>query len=100
MNAPASPRFQFHAPPRSILAPLAVLGSVVFLCAADFDLRDEAIFRQLVAPDAKLQRRAIDMQFTEGPVWVAADGGFLVFSDIPADELKKWTAKDGLTTFR
>lgn len=78
----------------------ALLGSLCLARAADFDIRNEAEFRKAVAPDAKLQRLATDMQFTEGPVWVAADGGFLVFSDIPADELKKWTAKDGLTTFR
>ncbi|MCU0784038.1 MAG: SMP-30/gluconolactonase/LRE family protein [Verrucomicrobia bacterium] len=40
------------------------------------------------------------MKFSEGPVWSARDGGYLVFSDIPSDELKKWTQKDGLTTFR
>lgn len=68
--------------------------------AADFDIRDEAEFGKIVAPDARLTKLATDMQFTEGPVWVAAQGGCLVFSDIPADELKKWAAQDGLTTFR
>ncbi|MFN7140545.1 MAG: SMP-30/gluconolactonase/LRE family protein [Limisphaerales bacterium] len=40
------------------------------------------------------------MKFTEGPVWVKKDGGYLVFSDIPSDELKRWTRKEGLTTYR
>jgi gluconolactonase len=40
------------------------------------------------------------MKFLEGPVWSDADGGFLLFSDIPADELKRWTAATGITPFR
>ncbi len=67
---------------------------------ADFEVRDAAEFRKVVSPEAKLEKLATGMQFTEGPVWVRRDGGYLVFSDIPADELKRWTAKDGLTTFR
>ena len=83
--------------------PFITIGSFAAACAvyaADFDVRDEAEFSRIVAPDAKLERLATDLQFTEGPVWVAAQGGCLVFSDIPADELKKWTAKDGVATFR
>jgi gluconolactonase len=79
---------------------LAGLASCAQACAAEFDIRDAAEFGNIVAADARLQRLATDMQFTEGPVWVAADGGGLIFSDIPADELKHWTARNGLTTFR
>ncbi len=81
-------------------------AALVFLCtlwlahAAEFNVHDEAMFRKAIAPEAKLERLATDMQFTEGPVWVAENGGYLVFSDIPADELKQWTAKGGVTTFR
>ena len=68
--------------------------------AADFDVRNEAEWKKIVPADAKLQKLAGDMGFVEGPVWVNKDGGFLVFSDIPNDELKKWTPKDRLSTFR
>ena len=41
------------------------------------------------------------MTFTEGPCWFDdARGGYLIFSDIPANHLKRWTAKDGLSVFR
>jgi len=70
------------------------------LHAADFDVRDSAEFKRIVPADAKLKKLAGDLGFVEGPVWVNKDGGFLVFSDIPNDELKKWTESDGLTTFR
>ncbi|MBE0544904.1 MAG: SMP-30/gluconolactonase/LRE family protein [Verrucomicrobia bacterium] len=79
---------------------LACLASAWASYAADFEMRDEAEFKKIVAPGAKLERLATDMRFTEGPVWLAADGGYLVFSDIPADELKKWSPKEGLSTFR
>lgn len=68
--------------------------------AAEFEVRDEAGFKKIVPAGAKLERLATGMKFTEGPVWLAESGGCLVFSDIPSDELKKWTAKDGLTVFR
>ena len=38
--------------------------------------------------------------FRAGTLRLVADGGLLVFSDIPSDELKKWSKKDGLSTFR
>jgi len=71
------------------------------LIAADgepFLIRNEAEFKKCVAADARVQKLAGDLMFTEGPTW--HPGGFLVFSDIPANELKKWTKADGLTTFR
>jgi gluconolactonase len=63
-----------------------------------FTINNATEFRQCVAPNAELKKLAGDMMFTEGPVWMP--GGFLVFSDIPANELKKWNARDGVTTFR
>jgi len=75
--------------------------SLLFAVPAQFDIRDEAEFAKIVSPDSKLEKLATGMKFTEGPVWVTSkDGGFLVFSDIPANELKKWNEKGGLTTFR
>jgi gluconolactonase len=57
-------------------------------------------FARCVDPTAVVRKLAGDMIFTEGPVWVPRDGGHLIFSDIPADELKHWSEKDGLATFR
>ncbi len=79
---------------------LVLFIQVWLAIGADFDIRNEAEFKKIVAPDAKVEKLATNLKFTEGPVWLAQDGGYLVFSDIPADELKKWTAKDGLATFR
>ncbi|MGH7279486.1 MAG: SMP-30/gluconolactonase/LRE family protein [Candidatus Rokuibacteriota bacterium] len=37
--------------------------------------------------------------FTEGPVWHPT-GKFLLWSDMPGDHLRRWSAADGITTFR
>lgn len=63
-----------------------------------FLIKNEAEFKKCVAADARVQKLAGDMMFTEGPTW--HPDGFLVFSDIPANELKKWTRADGLSTYR
>jgi len=62
------------------------------------ELADE--FARCVDPAAEVRKLAGGMGFTEGPVWVPRDGGYLVFSDIPGDELKRWCEKDGLAVFR
>jgi gluconolactonase len=76
----------------------------LFFCvnafAGELEPKDEAEFYKLVAKDAKIEKLGGGMKFLEGPAWVAKDGGYLLFSDIPANEIKKWTAKDGVTTFR
>lgn len=37
--------------------------------------------------------------FTEGPLW-HSQAGFLLFSDMPGDHLRRWSPGEGVTTFR
>lgn len=53
----------------------------------------------LIDADAELTQLGTGCEFTEGPVW-HAEGKFLLFSDIPANQMKKWTADEGITNFR
>ena len=53
----------------------------------------------LIDANAELEQLGTGCEFTEGPVW-HAEGRFLLFSDIPANQMKKWTAEDGITNFR
>ena len=53
----------------------------------------------LIDADAALEQLGTGCEFTEGPVW-HAEGKFLLFSDIPANQMKKWTAEEGITNFR
>jgi gluconolactonase len=77
-----------------------LLAVTARLVASDFDVRNEAEFKKIIPAEAKVERLATGMGFLEGPVWNPADGGYLIFSDIPNNELKKWTKKEGVTTFR
>ena len=90
---------------KTLLALLFITSLAATVHAADAPAAalgdgDEARFNELVAPDAKPEKLAGGMKFTEGPVWTNDDGGYLVFSDIPSNELKRWDANNGLTTFR
>ena len=53
----------------------------------------------LIDADAELEQLGTGCEFTEGPVW-HAEGEFLLFSDIPANQMKKWTSEEGITNFR
>ncbi len=53
----------------------------------------------IIPPDGRLERIATGFQFTEGPVWNASDGS-LLFSDIPANRIYKWSPDKGVTVFR
>lgn len=53
----------------------------------------------LPAPLGEVEFLAGDMQFIEGPVWLA-DQGALVFSDIPQGTLLKWTEDGGVELLR
>ena len=82
------------------LSLVCLASNTAFRSAADVDVRNEAEFRKSFPADAKVTKLAGGFGFIEGPVWIARDGGFLVFSDIRKNQLNKWTAKDGITTFR
>jgi len=68
--------------------------------AADFEVKNQAEFSKIVPQTTKLEKLAGGMKFAEGPVWVEAGGGYLIFSDLFNSELKKWSPGGGLTTFR
>ena len=76
------------------------LGAVAAVNAADFDVRDESEFKKCVPTGAAVEKLSGGFQFVEGPTWLSSEGGFLVFSDIPANQLKKWRQPGGVTTFR
>jgi gluconolactonase len=93
------------------MRPRFVVTAVLLLCVAvgqsataadeSFVIRNAAEFGKIVPASSKVEKIAGGMTFTEGPCWFDdAKGGYLVFSDIPANQLKRWTAADGLGVFR
>lgn len=56
-------------------------------------------FLEILCPDSRVEAIAEGLKFTEGPVWMDAEG-CLLFSDIPADTIYRWSQQDGLSVFR
>ncbi len=62
------------------------------------DVRDEQLLK-LIDSEAPVEQIATGCQFTEGPLWHATER-FLLFSDIPANKMRRWDAGSGMTVFR
>ncbi len=81
------------------LVSFALAAPGAALSAADVHIDHALEFARCVPAGATVTKLAGDLGFVEGPVWLKADG-VLVFSDIPNNELKQWSAAGGLTTYR
>ncbi len=55
-------------------------------------------FEQLVPKDAKLEKIADGFTWVEGPVW-HKQGGYLLFSDIPANTVYQWQPGEGTKVY-
>ena len=64
-------------------------------------LRVDPAFDALVPADAQIEKLADGFEFTEGPVWIRRGEGepHLLFSDIPANAIKKWSPSEGVSDF-
>ncbi|MCW4021025.1 MAG: SMP-30/gluconolactonase/LRE family protein [Candidatus Bathyarchaeota archaeon] len=60
--------------------------------------RDEKL-ASISTDDSKIEKIASGFQFVEGPVWNGT-GDFLLFSNIPANRVYKWSPEEGLEVFR
>ena len=56
-------------------------------------------FKSLMIGIAHLDKLADGCIWAEGPVWFA-DGGYLLWSDIPNNRMLRWTAETGVSVFR
>jgi gluconolactonase len=53
----------------------------------------------IISENSKVEKVASGFKFVEGPVWNGSEG-FLLFSDIPADRIYKWSRQKGVEVFR
>lgn len=65
---------------------------------ADFDIVDPR-FKAMVLSNASLEKLADGFRWLEGPVWFA-DRDELLFSDIPANRVLRWSESGGVSVFR
>ncbi len=78
----------------SICVVLVVMFSTTVALADDTSEQNLAALVELET----MKQLATGFQFTEGPLW--NPDGFLIFSDIPANKIMKWTPPDKVDTFR
>lgn len=62
-------------------------------------MMNNAHIAHILPENSELERLATGFQFTEGPIWNASEE-FLLFSDIPANRIYKWSPTKGVTIFR
>jgi len=55
-------------------------------------------FDAVIAADARIERLAEGFTWAEGPVWIA-DGGYLLFTDVPENRIHRWSEAGGLSVF-
>jgi gluconolactonase len=78
----------------TLISLLILLSSAAFGQEKGPVVRLDPSLDALVPASAKVEKVAGEFGFTEGPVWVR-QGGYLLFSDIPANVINKWTPADG-----
>jgi gluconolactonase len=61
--------------------------------------RADAAFDAIVPAGAKIEKLAGGFAFTEGPIWFKEER-YLLFSDIPRNEINKWTPDGKVVLFR
>src|SRR3954463_9992673 len=78
---------------------VTVLLACAALAGAEDIQRLDPTLDKLVPAGAAIEKVLGNLQFAEGPVWVRS-GGYLLFSDIPANGIMKWAPTAGLSVFR
>jgi gluconolactonase len=56
-------------------------------------------FKSVVGPSVEFEQLGTGFLFTEGPLWNVA-GKYLLFSDMPGDRIRRWSADAGVVEFR
>lgn len=101
---------QFLAHSHAVSRLLCVCAACTFFCSAtgargesprtigSIERLDPAL-DALVPPDAQLEVVAEGFDWSEGPVWIRQDGGFLLFSDVPTNTVYRWDERSGLAKY-
>jgi gluconolactonase len=81
---------------RSIILLLILIPALTIAQAQNWNFvaRLNPLLDDIVPVDAKVEKLVDNFGFLEGPVWVRK-GGFLLFSDIPANVIFKFSPEDG-----
>lgn len=94
---------------RAVLQKVTALSVVMLACAAAGAGEQpypmvgrvtayDPSFTAIVAGDARIEKIADGLTWSEGPAWVR-NGGYLLFSDVPKNRMYRWSQRDGLSVF-
>ena len=61
-------------------------------------IRDDAALDRIIAAGAVIEKLAEGFTWSEGRVWIA-DGGYLLFSDVPQNRIHRWSEAEGTSVF-
>jgi len=81
------------------MLPVMLLMSAAISLRAQTIVRSDAELDKIVPAGATVEKVHGDFRFVEGPVWNKKDG-YLLFSDIPANAIMKWTPDGNVSVFR
>lgn len=59
---------------------------------------NDPLFFTLISATTPLEKLASGFDWSEGPVWIKS-GGYLVFSDVPANTVYRWKQGDGVSVY-
>jgi gluconolactonase len=90
---------RLRALPRCVLAVVSVLPLTAQTSGVGSIKRLDPALDKLIPAGAAIQKLTGNLQFAEGPVWITR-GGYLLFSDIPANAIMMWTSGGELSVFR
>ncbi|MEO7998270.1 MAG: SMP-30/gluconolactonase/LRE family protein [Gemmatimonadaceae bacterium] len=84
--------------PRSATLAFALMVGATSSLPSQSILRLDATLDALIDRDAKIETLAQGFSWSEGPTW-RRSGGYLLFSDVPANTIYKWKQGEGLTVY-
>ena len=61
--------------------------------------RNDPAIDALVPPGAAIEVLAEGFAWSEGPLWIDDDGGYLIFSDIPPNKVWRWQSGRGTSVY-
>lgn len=76
---------------------LALLGGALLAADSGKVIRLDPALDKIVPAGAQVEKLGDGFQFTEGPLWMRA--GYLLFTDIPANKIRKWMPDGKLSEF-
>lgn len=97
----SSARFWSAGSPLPLFALTLMMIAYATLCraASIFSINDPVEFNKIIDTNSVLVTNAFDDTWIEGPVWMPQNGGFLIFSEVSNNKLRKLVPPGTVTDY-